>query len=46
MSLFFIFFISQICNEARTFTYSYFAWGLHGDVDVRWSGVLLDFELH
>ncbi len=28
------------------FTYSSFAWRLHGDVDVRWSGGLFDLELH
>jgi hypothetical protein len=28
------------------FTYSNFARGLHGDVDVRWSGSLLFLELH
>ncbi len=28
------------------FAYSIFAWRLHGDVDVRWSGGLFDLELH
>ncbi len=28
------------------FTYSKFAWRLHGDVDVRWSGSLFVLELH
>jgi hypothetical protein len=28
------------------FTYSRFAWGLHGDVGLRWSVGLLVLELH
>jgi hypothetical protein len=28
------------------FAYSSFAWRLHSDVDVRWSGGLFDLELH
>ncbi len=28
------------------FAYSIFAWRLHGDVDLRWSGGLFDLELH
>jgi hypothetical protein len=28
------------------FRYSNFAWRLHGDVDVKWSGGLLDLEVH
>ncbi len=46
MPFFFIyFFFSQICIETSIFnnwyfTYSNFASGLHGDVDVMWSGSL------
>jgi hypothetical protein len=42
------FFISQIGIETSTglFTYSNFAWELHGGVDVKWSGDLLVLELH
>jgi hypothetical protein len=42
MPLFFIF-ISQrgIGTSTSTFIYSAFDWGLHGGVDVRWSGGLL-----
>ena len=44
----FLVFISQIevGIETITFVYSNFAWGLHGGVDVRWSGGLLVLELH
>jgi hypothetical protein len=46
MRLFFIF-ISQIGIETNTFIYSiFFAWKLHGGVDVKWSGGLLVLELH
>ncbi len=39
----FIFFIfsSQIGNETSTLYIQYFAWGLLGGVDVKWTGGLL-----
>jgi hypothetical protein len=33
--------ISQIGIETSTLIYSNFAWGLHGGVEVKWSGGLL-----
>ncbi len=46
MPLFFTF-ISQIpWYETSTFIYSNFAWGLHGGVDVKWSGGVLVLVLH
>ncbi len=38
------FIISQIGIE--TSIHSNFAWGLHGGVDVKWSGGLLGLELY
>jgi hypothetical protein len=43
----FRFIISQIGIERSTFLHTViFAWGLQGDVDVKWSGGLLVLELH
>jgi hypothetical protein len=41
MPLFLFVFISQIGNETSTFFIQYFAWGLLGGVDVKWSRGLL-----
>ncbi len=41
MPLFLFIFSSQIGNEASTLYIQYFAWGLLGGVDVKWSGGLL-----
>jgi hypothetical protein len=44
----FLVFISQIevGIETITFVYSNFAWGLHGGVDMKWSGGVLVLDLH
>jgi hypothetical protein len=39
----FLFFISQIGVETRTFTYSNFAWVLRCGVDVKFTEGVLDF---
>jgi hypothetical protein len=41
MPLFLFIFSSQIGNETSTLYIQYFAWGLLGGVDVKWSGGLL-----
>ncbi len=41
MPLFLFIFSSEIGNETSTFYIQYFAWGLLGGVDVKWSGGLL-----
>jgi hypothetical protein len=45
-TLFIYIFISQIDIETSTFYIQYFAWGLHGGVDVKWPGGLLVVDLH
>ncbi len=41
------FIISQIGIETSTFFHTViFAWGLHGGVDVKWSGGVFVWELH
>jgi len=42
----FDFLFHRFVMRREHFTYSYFAWGLHGDVHVRWFGNLLLLELH
>ncbi len=37
------FLFHRFVMKRKHFTYSYFAWGLHGDVDLKWSGGLLVF---
>jgi hypothetical protein len=45
MSLFLFIFISQIGIETSIFNIQYFAGGLHGGVDVKWSGGLFVLDL-
>ncbi len=45
MPLFHLLFHSLVLRRVH-FTYGNFAWGLHGGVDVKWSGGLLVLELH
>ncbi len=45
MPLFFDFYFTDRI-ETSTMIYSNLAWVLHGGVDVKWSGGLLDYELH
>ncbi len=47
MPFFFIFYFTDWYRiEKNTFNKQEFAWGLHGGVDVKWSGGLLVLELH
>ena len=45
MPLFFDFYFTDRI-ETSTMIYSNLAWGLHGGVDVKWSGNLLGLDLH
>ncbi len=44
-TLFYLLFHRLVLSRVH-FTYSKFAWGLHGCVDVKWSGGFLVVELH
>jgi hypothetical protein len=46
MPLFLFIFISQICIETSKVYIQYFALGLHGGVDVKWSRGLLVLDMH
>jgi hypothetical protein len=46
MPLFLIYYFHRLILTRVHFTYSNFAWGLHGGVDVMWCGGLFVLDLH
>ena len=46
MPLFLIYYFHRLILTRVHFTYSNFAWGLHGGVDVMWCGSLFVLDLH